>query len=131
MVKRISPDPKNMDEEYIKIEMVVHKKGITQVDVLEHIRKNVKMDYRDSHIDVSVLAVTGIEPVNEDAEFGKQMSAALSCAKAEKMQNWLDEGQGVIAEMFLKDHPMWPVVTNCPVCETPNINFPCKRCGYK
>lgn len=138
----ISSDPRNTGEEYIKIEMIVHKKGVCQEDLLERIKNKVKCgkvsgyhigmvsgSVSESHISVEVIAITGIELVDKSAELDEGMNAAITGAKSEIMQEWLGEGQDVMAKKFYEKHPMWPVVTNCPACGTPNTSFPCKRCG--
>ena len=134
MQKGISSDPKNIDEEYIKIEMIIHKKGITQGDVIDFIKRyNIfgiaHFGIGHNCIGVKEVVITGIESVNEDTEFDEQMDAAVG-VKSKIMKEWLDQGQDIMTEMFFKKHPMWIVVTNCPMCGTPNIGFPCKRCGY-
>ncbi len=127
MEKGISPDPKNRDEEYIKVEMIIHKKWVSQkyaIDMLKRCR------LYDDRIRVEAIAVTGIEAVDENIETNDVMNAAIKNTKSEIVQERLGEGQDIIAEMFFKKHPIWIVVTNCPKCGTPNINLPCKRCGY-
>lgn len=130
MQKGISHAPKSRDEEYIKIEMIVRKKGITQEDAIDFIKRCNTFGIGDNRVDVKMIAITGIEPINENAELYELMNTAITGAKSEIMQEWLDQGQDIMAEMFFKKHPMWIVTTNCPMCGTPNVDFPCKRCGY-
>lgn len=129
MQKGISPDPKNIDEEYIKVEMIIRKKGITQGDIIDFIKRCNIFGIGNDRIDVKEVAITGIEQVNEDTELEGQMNAAVG-VKPKIMKEWLDQGQDIMAEIFFKKHPMWIVAINCPMCGTPNIDFPCKRCGY-
>jgi len=114
---------KNKEEEYIKMEIIVHKKGLIQEDVIAYVRDAVCLNAGDKQIGVKELAVTGIEGTNEDSEFNEFMNATVGCES-------LDDGQDIIAQKFFEKHPMWFVATSCPVCGTPNKDFPCKRCGY-
>lgn len=131
MQRGISPDPNSEDEEYIKIEMIVSKKGVTQKDVIDSIKRCNIFGIGDDHINIDAIAITGIESVDKDTELDELMNTAITGAKSEIMQERLDQGQDIMTEMFFKKHPMWITVTNCPICGTPNTSFPCKRCGLK
>lgn len=126
-------DPRCMDEEYIKLEMIVHKKEISQKDMLDFIRTfSIYFGAGKGRITVEEIAITGIEPANKDAEFTEVMNDANVVVRSgEKgIQESLDDVQDIMAQKFFEKHPMWFVSTNCPRCGTPNIHSPCKRCGY-
>jgi len=95
---------KNKEEEYIKMEIMLHKKGLVQEDVIAYIRDAVRLNAGDKQISVKEIAVTGIEGTNEDSEFDEFMNATVGCES-------LDEGQDIIAQKFFEKHPMWFVVT--------------------
>lgn len=136
MLRQISSNAKNRDEEYIKIEIIVHKKGRTQEEIIKRIQDVIlEKDYSSrhpqfSHVDIHGLAITGIEKV-DGSELNELMDAAVGGAKSEIMQEWLDKGQEIMAAEFFDKHPMWFAVTMCPKCGTPCIGFPCPRCGYE
>lgn len=124
-------DPKCIDEEYIKLEVIVRKRGINQEDTLNFIRRCNIFGIGNNRIVVEEIAVTGIEPANENAEIDEFLKIVVADDGKKSTQRFIDDTQDAMAQKFFEQHPMWFIVTNCPICGTPNKEFPCKRCGYE